>query len=393
MKLKSTVNDPRSRDSVLERFLKGGPVPRGDLAGQTALSPATVIRVTQNLIDERVLREREGEARGVGRPSPLLELNPGFASVLGVSLSMSQVRAVITDLHGEVLSEISQPLDTRQGQAGILDALRLTLKQILKGRSKRGPRLAQAVVAMPGPFDHARGLSTSYPRISDWADVPIRSLVEDWTKLPVDLAGYMHAMALAEQISEQGQASDHLLCVEIEENISMGAIVGGEVLSGFSGNAGELGHITIEPEGPRCYCGNRGCLEKLVSCKAVEEEVNENASFVDATRGSKRVSFQDVVALAQDGHPFAVRLLRDKARLLGTGLAAAVNLFNPEKLILGGRFFEAGAYVLEPLRETLNARAVTNSAQRLTIARSSLNHRASALGAARSAVGRLIKTL
>jgi predicted NBD/HSP70 family sugar kinase len=222
-----------------------------------------------------------------------------------------------------------------------------------------------------------------YPRVPEWRDVPIRRLLQDWSGVPATLIGYAPAMAVAEQAARAQAEPRNLVTVEVAENIAMGAIVNGDVLQGASGNAGELGHIPVDPSGPVCYCGARGCLESRATTSAVLDEIKDR----------RRVSYEDVVRLARDGDSYCARLLGRVARMVGMGLATALNLFNPEILVLNGRFFDAGELVSVPVRAAIQEHAIPSSLKRLAIEQSKLGLRAAPLGAGLVAIKEAVRQL
>jgi predicted NBD/HSP70 family sugar kinase len=387
---------PRARAELLGAFRPGGPVTRQELARRTGLSPATVSRLTRDLVRRRVLTEVPLPPSPAGRPAQGLEVHPDRGTVLGVSLLAPRARVIALDLCGRPLHEVEVPMSWNLGVEGVLEPLRKALEGLRRRRV--GPPLAGVGVAVPGQWDRERGISLQYPRIPEWKNVPLRRLLEDWTGVPASIIGYAPAIALAEYTPRSvpngpgDGGPKNLLAVEVAENIALGVVANGSVLEGASGNAGELGHITIDPEGPVCYCGSRGCLETLATCAAAvaaAEDLSRGVHFSD----SRPATFEKLVRGAREGDSFAARLLARVARFLGVGLAAAVNLFNPEVLVLGGRFFEAGDLVLDPLRAALREYALPNSTRRLSIEPSSLGPRAPALGAGFAAAVEAIRRL
>jgi glucokinase len=367
-------------------------VTRQELARRTGLSLATVSRLTRDLVRRRVLAEVPLPPSPAGRPAQGLEVHPDRGAVLGISLLAPRARVVTLDLRGRMLHEVEVPMSWNLGIDGVLEPLRKAIEGLRRRRT--GPPLAGVGAAVPGQWDRERGISIQYPRIPEWKNVPLRRILEDWTGVPASIIGYAPAIALAEhaQRDRGDRGPDNLLAVEVAENIALGVVANGRVLEGASGNAGELGHITIDPEGPVCYCGSRGCLETLATCAAAVEaaqDLSRGVSFGEA----RPATFENLVRAAREGDAFAARLLARVARLLGVGLAAAVNLFNPEVLALGGRFFDAGPLVLDPLRAALHEYALPNSTRRLTLEPSSLGPRAPALGAGFAAAVQAIRRL
>lgn len=401
----------RNRAELLAHLRPWRASSRTELARRTGLSAATVSRITRDLVRRKVLTEvarapaaaggpAEAAAAKAGRPSRTLEINASCGSVLGVSLLAPLARILVLNLRGEVLEDVDVPLAWTRGVDGLLDPLKRAVRTAVRKVPGGPAKLRGAGLALPGQFDKRAGISLHYPRVPEWKDVPIRRLLEDWTGSPASIIGYAPAIALAEQArrpldaARAGSAAGeptNLLCVEVAENIAMGAIVNGTVLEGISGNAGELGHITLDPAGPVCYCGSRGCLETLATCSSVVEEIRTSEAAKDRFRG--RVTFEAVVRLARGGDAFAARLLGRSARTLGIGLASAVALFNPELLVLSGRFFEAGDLVLPPLRTSLHDYAIPSATKRLTIEQSTLGATAPALGAGLVAVQEVVRRL
>jgi len=377
MKVKHPRRSTRNRGELLSQLRPWRPSSRRELARQTGLSAATVSRITRDLVRSKVLTEVAKPQASQGRPERSLEINAGYGSVLGISILYPAARLLVLNLKGDVLREATEPLDPSRGKAALLQAL----KRSVQALARKADRLIGVGLALPGQWDPERGVSSLYPRVPDWKNVPIRALLEEWTRGPATLLGYAPALALAEQARRTTHEPANLVCVEVAENIAMGAIVNGGLLQGVSGNAGELGHICIDPDGPVCYCGSRGCLESRATVSAVVEEVRSSEAARGLFPHPKSVGYADVVRLAREGDSFSTRLLARAARMLGVGLAAALNLFNPELLLLNGRFFDAGDLVLAPLRTAILDHAIGSTMKRLTIEPSTLGARAAALGA------------
>jgi len=370
----------RTRSRVLTELLPGRSYSRTELARKTGLSAPTVSRVTRQLLKGAVLRERRADRpRGKG-PSQRLEVNGARGSILGISLLPPLARVLVLDLQGAVLKEVREPVSWNHGRAGLLDPLKRAVRRSLKEWPAGRPRAIGAGLALPGRWDKERGVSLAYPRVRAWKDVPIRAMIEEWTRCPAVLIGYGPALAAAEQSRRPLPEPRHLISVEAADNIAMGAVANGALVEGASGNAGELGHIQVGAAGPVCYCGNAGCLEALATCSSVVEEMKQS----DAAPSP--ITYESVVGLAREGDLFCARTLGRAARALGAGLAVVLNLFNPEVLVLNGRFFEAGDLVMAPLLASLHERALSSKTAPLTIERSTLGGPAAALGAGIAAI-------
>ena len=364
------LNGSRHRTELLSQLRPGRTHSRLELAAATGLSVATVSRLTRDLVRRKVLREVEGSRPPLGRPTQGLELNGAAGRVLGISLLYPVLRAVVLNLRGEVLRSEQAPLPWNRGPSGVLKPL----KEMIRCLARGGSPLSSVGLALPGQWDPRRGVSVQYPRIPSWREVPIRRHLEAWAGVPASLIGYAPAMAVAEQSRRRPAEPRHLITIEVAENIAMGAIVNGSVLEGASGNAGELGHIPVDPQGPPCYCGARGCLETRATCSAVIGELRRGTTF------------EGVVRRAAGGDEASARRLGRAGRILGTGLATALNLFNPEVLVLNGRFFDGGPLVTDAVRAAIQDKAVPSTLKRLTIEQSTLGPLAAPLGAGLAAI-------
>lgn len=376
----------KHRARILSTLRPRKPSSRAQLIVETGLSAATVSRITRELVRKKVLREVDGRRAAVGRPRRVLEINGSYGAVLGVSVLPPAARAVVVNLEGRVLHEAVCPLGWERGPAAILGALKRLVLSSFRNPPRGTPPLSAVGLAVPGQWDRDAGSWISFPRVTDWKTVPIRRHLEQWTGARTCLIGYASALAVAEQAHRAPDELRELLCIEVTDNIAMGVIVNDRVLEGASGNAGELGHITVDPSGPVCYCGNTGCLETLATCRTAVEAARQGEAAMHVVGKGSALTYGRVVALAQGGDAFTMRLLGRVATTLGVGIAAAANLFNPELVVLNGPFFDAGELVLGPLRISIQNRAIHNTAKHVRIERSTLGPAAPALGAGMVAI-------
>lgn len=383
----------RNRAMILSHLTPGAARSRKDICAQTGLSPATVLRVTRQLLAGRILSESASVPRsGAGRPSSTLEISGRAGLVLGASLLGPTLRVLLLNLRGETLREVAAPIDLKRGPEGVLSPLKGLLRKARRDLPPNAGPLRGVGLAVPGQWDRKEGVSLTYPRLPDWKPVPLRALVEGWTGLPSRLVGFTPALAVAEQAARAKDDFRDLACVYADDHVGLGVLANGEALEGVSGNAGEMGHMTVQPEGPLCYCGNTGCLEMFSSCAAVLEQARESEASRSRS-GSGPRSFPDVAAMARGGNAVAQRILGRAATFLGIGVASTLNLLNPQVVVLNGRFFDAGDLVLEPFRQSLRNRTLPNSLRPVAVERSTLGPKAGALGAGVLAIRQALKEL
>ena len=225
-------------------------------------------------------------------------------------------------------------------------------------------------VALPGLFDEG-GAALLLPNLyGDWIGRPIRAPLERALGRRVALVNDGHAFALAEALVGAARGSRDVVCIVCGTGIGGGVVVGGRIHLGVADRAGEVGHHTVVLDGPRCECGNDGCLETLAGARAI-------------ARDAGKASFDEVVAAARSGDGRAVAALDRAGRLIGTTVANLTIFLAPERVVIGGGVAEAGELLLGPLRETVRRRAGNVAPlDRIEIVRATLGSHAGAIGAA-----------
>lgn len=331
---------------VLGIVRERGPISRTEIAQAALLSLATVSGITGEMIAEGLIyEEQQGSSTGGRRPI-LLALNRQAGLVLGVKLSESQLIVALTDLGAHVVTRQAAPLDDDRSPAAVVEKLGGIVDLLRAAHPAK--RIFGLGLGMAGVIDRRAGCCRFSPFLR-WRDVPLRALLEERLGLPVVLENDVNTLAMAESWFGAGAGVHDFLVVTLGRGIGMGMILNGQLYRGGGGGGGEFGHLTIDPDGPRCECGKKGCLEAFASEPAVLRRVRaalgRDASMVEA------------VELARAGDCAVAEIFAETGRTLGLALACLVNLFNPPLLIVGGE----GAYVLDllrgPLEETLRAHA------------------------------------
>jgi predicted NBD/HSP70 family sugar kinase len=224
----------------------------------------------------------------------------------------------------------------------------------------------------------------------NWHDVAFADLLEERLSLPVRIANRAKVAALGERWHGIAQGVDDLAYVYAGTGIGAGLVIDGSLYSGANGTAGELGHTTVDPDGPLCTCGNRGCLHALASESAIVSRARDKAktaagsALLRSVGGEiESITFEAVVRAARAGDQAAREIFHDVGTVLGIGIANLANLFNPRMVVIGGPIAEAEDAVLEPIRQEVARRAYSEARVDLTIARSRLGaQEAGAIGAA-----------
>jgi N-acetylglucosamine repressor len=370
---------------ILKLVYSRGEISRAGLAQKTGLAPSYISLLARELLMKGALRLGGMAPSTGGRPGKLLQINPDLAHLLGVDIGTANCRIVVTDFLGKVLSFKkfrSQPL---KGQARLLSLVHQEIRHF----RREFPKIKAIGVGQSGIVDQATGTLLFWPKVKGWNEVPIKRILESEHALPVIVDDSTRTMAVAEQTFGQGRGLSNFVHVTVGMGIGATIFIGGALYSGSSGLAGELGHITIDEDGDLCSCGNRGCLEVYSSGWAIINRVRSALSdgvtsglAEEAARHPRELSVETIVSAAKSGDRLSQTVLAEAGEHLGTALAGIVNLFNPEKIILGGAAARAaGELLLQPLLYSLRRRAFQRSVSVTEVVISELDEKAAALGA------------
>ena len=365
-----------NRLKVVDFLRITGTASRADIARRTGLSRSTVSTLVAELQRRGIVTDHDGEAPGKGRPgrpATLLALDPSAGAAVGVDFDHDRVGVAVSDLSRAVLAEAWAPFDVDHDACGALDLAAEKIDCILAEADLERDRVLGAGMALAGPIDHDRGALHHSAVFPGWAGVDAAKELEDRLGVPTYVENDANCGALAEVTLGAGRNARFAAYVSISSGIGAGMIVDGRPYRGHAGTAGEIGHVVVDPQGPICRCGNRGCLETLASSQSL-------VALVQASRDDE-LSVRDLLRLADEGDPGCRRAIADAGRVVGGVVAGLVNLFSPEMVVIGGDLGEAGELLLEPLREAVMRNALPAAADELRIVAGELGERANLLGA------------
>ena len=369
--LRSLRNANRLR--IVDVLRTEGSASRADIARTTGLSRTTVSTLVGDLLDLGLVVERPvpGAARR-GRPPVLLSLEPSAGAAVGIDFDHDKLRVAVSDLARTVLAEATVPCDVDHDAAYALDAAADLVARLLAEAGVAEERVLGAGMALAGPVDGQRGTAHRSAILPGWAGVDAAVELERRLGIPVHLDNDATLGGLAEATFGAATGVRHAAYVSISAGIGAGLIADGRPFRGHRGTAGEIGHIMVDPEGPICRCGNRGCLETFASSDALTRALKPS-------RGE--ITIKELIALACEGDPGCRRAIGDAGRAVGRVLAGLVNLFNPSMVVIGGDLAEAGDLLIEPMRESVKRYALPSATEELEIVPGALGDRANLLGA------------
>lgn len=312
-----------NRRLVLHLIRKRHPISRADLARVSGLQRSTISLIVEQLIEERWVLEGPTGRLPRGRRPTFLRLDEGRV-ILGVDVRPIHTTVALADAHGRFLSQeiMDTPRDPQAGIAALIASIRRTMA-VAKGRTIEG-----IGISLPGRFDHAENRLVFAPNLN-WHDVDIRSPIAQATGLEVELENAANACVLAAVWFDPSPAVRNLVVVTVSEGIGTGILANGQLVSGLNGMAGEFGHVPIDPQGPPCGCGGRGCWEVFASNRAALRYYRESG----AGDGS---DFIELLNRADQGDQPAAESLKIMASYLGQGMRMIVAGLAPERIMIIG---------------------------------------------------------
>lgn len=361
------LTDTPTRAEVFARVLTAGPMSRTALAAQLNLSAATVTRVLAPLIEEGYLRETPPETAAVGRPKRLLHVNAERHLAVGIKIAPTHVAAVLTDMAAQVLARAERPLDERSPKAVLQTAVDLITDLVAELTGEvpdAAERLLGVGVGMGGHVDPRTGVCRR-SALMEWDDVDVAGPLMDATGLPVAVGNDVNALVVAEQWFGEGRDVENFAVVTVGSGVGCGLLLGGSLYTGFSGMAGEFGHLPIDPAGPECTCGARGCLEALASSGAVLRRLR------GATGDPGYADIDAAMALARQSDGGQAQAARDAfaaaGEALGRGVAGLLNLLGLQKVILVGEGVTAFDLFGPAMTAALERHAFSSAARDCTV--------------------------
>lgn len=376
-----------NKHTVLDliRFTPGG-ISRAELAQKMDLSRAAMTAIVNDLIDSKIVRETEARNSQSGRPPIILEINPGAGLVVGIDMGASHMSVSLSNFSAQIIDEVEIPFDVDLGPKSCLAQVDSLLTEVLEKNGTRVSQILAIGMGVPGPIVSEEGLVIAPPIMPGWDGYPIKKYIESRWNVPVSLNNDAELGALGEWAYGAGRGENHLAYIKVGSGVGAGLLLNGQIYQGATGSAGEIGHLTVDENGPMCDCGNAGCLEALAGGKAIarmgREAVKKNQRTMLSSIGPlEELSARDVAAAARRGDLVAQQIIGSAGRYLGIAIAGLVNIFNPRMVVLGGGVSQIGDLLLQPIRDTIQRRSLPGASKFIKINTAVLRRRSSSMGA------------
>ena len=395
----------RARNSlplrVLRHIHEKSRISRSEIAAATGHSPFLTSKLCDQLLQSGFVSEiGSGDSTGGRRPT-LLSVSPGLGRVVGVHLGTVNARVATLDLAGNLLAFYKAPSRVEQGPEIALPHLVSLIDHTIQQANVQRSELLGIGIGISGMFDKASGKTVFWPKVPTWVDVPVRGYLGNHFPILLEFDDTPRTIAMAERRWGCAQDSQNLVYLMLGAGIGAALFLNGRMYTGRDRLAGELGHITVEENGPLCSCGNRGCLESLMSATALIAQAQDavtrgmSGQLWQLCRGdSKRISLELIVEAASANDRFALRLLNEAGSHIGKAIVTLLHLLNPEQIVIGGGMaLSAGQLMLPAIHRVVQERALPRVASSLRMQLSELAEvdwaRGAALLVIERALGRL----
>ncbi|ADB33342.1 ROK family protein [Kribbella flavida DSM 17836] len=361
---------------------------RVELAAATGLSGQAISNITRRLLDAGLVREAgRQKSAGLGKPRTLLELEPTGQYAVGVHLDPAVVTVVLLDLTGQVIARRRAQTPAADGPDVLIAGIAATVEDVIAEAGVPRQRVVGVGIAAPGPIDVDRGVVVDPPNLTAWHLVPLRDALRDRTGLPVLLDKDVTAAASAEKWAGGPNGRGSFVFFYLGTGIGAGLVIGDEVVRGSSSNVGEIGHVIVDPEGPLCFCGRRGCVgessrPRYLVQQAVDAGVVARGIDLD-DRHAVDVAFTALCTAATGGPGAAREIVTALAERIAKVVEDIANLLDLERVVFGGPHWDRLApFFGDAIRETLEERFLVRSVHPFTVTGTALGADVGAVGAA-----------
>ncbi|MDU0812724.1 transcriptional repressor XylR [Bacillus siamensis] len=353
---------------LLKEILKNSPISRAKLSEMTGLNKSTVSSQVNTLMKENLVFEiGQGQSSG-GRRPVMLVFNKKAGYSVGIDVGVDYINGILTDLEGTIILDQHHHLECNSPEI-TKDILIEMIHHFIANMPQSPYGLIGIGICVPGLID--KNQKIVFTPNSNWRDIDLKSFIQEKFNVPVFIENEANAGAYGEKVFGAAKNHDNMIYASIGTGIGIGVIINNDLYRGVGGFSGEMGHMTIDFNGPKCSCGNRGCWELYASEKALLKSLQTK---------EKKVSNQDIIDLAHLNDVETLRALQNFGFYLGIGLTNILNTFNPQAIILRNSIIESHPMVLNSIRSEVSSRVYSQLGNSYELLPSVLGKNASALG-------------
>ncbi|MBD2813639.1 ROK family protein [Xenorhabdus sp. Flor] len=356
-----------------------GPISRIQIAEESQLAPASVTKITRQLLERGLIKEIDQQASTGGRRAISIVTETSRFHTIGIRLGRHDATIALFDMSAKQLAEEHYSVQ-ESTQQEVEKRIISAIENFIAKNQRRIRELIAISIILPGLVDPDNGIIRYMPhiKVDNW---PLVQNLRKHFHISCFIGHDIRSLALAEHYFGATRNCEDSLLVRVHRGTGAGVIVNNNILLNKRGNLGEIGHIQIEPLGERCHCGNFGCLETIASNSAIEAKVQHQLRQGFPSKLTlNSCTIHGICLAANQGDPLAVEVIRQVGHNLGKAIAIAINLFNPQKIVIAGDITEAEQILLTAIQSCINTQSLKAFREDLPIVVSELNH-CSAIGA------------
>lgn len=369
---------------VINTIIKYGPISRTELRDRVGLTAATVINITNDLLERNILlQEGLAAASSKGRKALMLNVNPTAFYTLGVSISTRRLRVGLANFQGQIVDHVDVTIRNTITPEEAVDLIQQNVQMLVEKHQVPTEKLVGVGVAAPGPLDTHTGLITVPPDLPNWRNVPLQKLLEERLQLPVRVDNETNAAALAECFAGGDEKEFVFFISMFRLGVGGGLVLNGEPLLGFHGSAGEVGHLLVQPGGRKCGCGSRGCLEAMISEDALLEAA--------AAGGAGEISLEELFTRSKNMDPVCYAVVKQAADYLTMAICDVVHMVSPSRIVLGGPLAEMSPQLADLAFRQVHSRSYPHDYSNIRLQLSTFGDLVFLQGALSIAAGELLQ--
>lgn len=369
---------------VINTIIKYGPISRTELRDRVGLTAATVINITNDLLERNILlQEGLAAASSKGRKALMLNVNPTAFYTLGVSLTTRRLRVGLANFQGQIVDHVDVTIRNTITPEEAVDLIQQNVQMLVEKHQVPTEKLVGVGVAAPGPLDTHTGLITVPPDLPNWRNVPLQKLLEERLQLPVRVDNETNAAALAECFAGGDEKEFVFFISMFRLGVGGGLVLNGETLLGFHGSAGEVGHLLVQPGGRKCGCGSRGCLEAMISEDALLEAA--------AAGGAGEISLEELFTRSKNMDPVCYAVVKQAADYLTMAICDVVHMVSPSRIVLGGPLAEMSPQLADLAFRQVHSRSYPHDYSNIRLQLSTFGDLVFLQGALSIAAGELLQ--
>ncbi|MDD3840480.1 MAG: ROK family transcriptional regulator [Clostridia bacterium] len=362
-------------------------ISRSGLSKVTGLSPTAIGGIVSELIEKEYIHEvGTGQSKGGRRPM-LLKLRPDSYYSIGVDIAVDYINIVLIDSTGQLKYKEALSMRNPVVFDDVVQKLYELVLQMMEMYKLKQERLLGLGISVPGLIDAQTDKVMLAPNLG-WEDVDLKSRIHEmFWGVPIYVENESRASAIYESWIGACQNIKNFVCINIESGIGAGIFAGGKLYKGVCGSAGEIGHITVDENGPKCGCGNYGCLETLASMKSMVEKAKRmvrqgSSTLLNNVEDVEDITIDMLVEAARNHDQIAMNILTESARYLGIAISYIINTLNPSKIVLGKEFVKYSDLVMDQIKGVASRKSLSFPANKVEIVASEIGRGSSAIGAA-----------